>query len=87
MDVLELVTNGRRYITDEAKAEVLMDTFFPTPPLPEGRDPDQAARGRVGHDIRWPSLTKSEVERAIFKSSPDKAPGPDEISFRVWREL
>jgi hypothetical protein len=31
--------------------------------------------------------TKNEVERAIFKSSLDKAPGPDEISFRVWREL
>jgi hypothetical protein len=87
MDVPELVANGRRYITDEAKAEVLMHTFFPTPPLPEGRDPDRAIRGRVGHDIRWPSLTKSEVKRAIFKSSPDKAPGPDEISFRVWREL
>ena len=42
MDVLELVTNGRRYVTDEAKAEVLIDTFFPTPPLPEGRDPDRA---------------------------------------------
>jgi hypothetical protein len=43
--------------------------------------------GRVGHDIRWPSFTKTEVERAFFKSSPDKAPGPDEISFRVRREL
>jgi hypothetical protein len=64
-----------------------MDTFFPTLPLPEGRDPDRAARGRVGHDIRWPPLTKNEVKRAIFKSSPDKALGPDEISFRVWREL
>ena len=42
---------------------------------------------RVGHDIRWPSLTENEVERAIFKSNPDKAPGPDDISFRVWREL
>jgi hypothetical protein len=87
MDVPELVTNGRRYVTDEAKAEVLMDTFFPTPPLPEGRDPDRVVRSRVGHDIGWPPLTKNEVERAIFKSNPDKAPGPDEISFRVWREL
>jgi hypothetical protein len=37
--------------------------------------------------IEWLSLTKLEIERAIFKSSPDKAPGPDGISFRVWREL
>ena len=87
MDVLELVINGRRYITDEAKAEVLIDTFFPMLPLPEGRDPDRAVRSRAGYDIRWLPLTKNEVERAIFKSNPDKAPGPDEISFRMWREL
>lgn len=87
MDVPELVANGRRYVTDEEKAEVLMDTFFPIPPLPKGRDPSRAARSRVEHNTKWPPLTKNEVERAIFKSSPDKAPGPDEISFRVWREL
>jgi hypothetical protein len=87
MDVLELVANSRRYVTDEAKAEVLMDTFFPTLPLPEGRDPSRAARGRIEHDIKWPPLTKNEAERAIFKSNPDKALGSDEISFRVWREL
>ena len=87
MDVPELVANGRRYVTDEEKAEVLMDTFFPTPPLPEGHDPSRAASGKVEHNTKWPPLTKNEAERAIFKSSPDKAPGPDEISFRVWREL
>jgi hypothetical protein len=37
--------------------------------------------------IKWLSLTKLEIERAIFRSSPDKATGPDGISFRVWREL
>jgi hypothetical protein len=35
MDVPELVANGRKYVTDEAKAEVLMDTFFPVLPLLE----------------------------------------------------
>jgi hypothetical protein len=87
MDVPELVENGQSYVTDEAKAEVLMDTLFPTPPLPEGRDPDRAVRSRAGRDIRWPLLIKNEVERAISKSNPDKAPGLDETSFRVWREL
>jgi hypothetical protein len=32
-------------------------------------------------------LTKHEVERAIFRSSPDKSPRSDGITFRVWREL
>jgi hypothetical protein len=44
MDVLELIANGRTYETDKDKAELLMSTFFPTPPVPEGSDPDQADR-------------------------------------------
>jgi ribonuclease HI len=87
MDVPELTANGRTYETDKDKAELLMSTFFPTPPLPEGCDPDQAVRNTSEQAIEWPPLTKEEVERAVFRSNPDKAPGPDEISFRVWREL
>jgi hypothetical protein len=41
----------------------------------------------VARQVEWLNLTKHEIERAIFRSSPDKAPGLDEISFRVWREL
>jgi ribonuclease HI len=87
MDVPDLVTNGQRYKTDEGKAEVLMATFFPTPPIPEGPDPERLIGNSERHTIEWPPLTKHEAERAIFRSNPDKAPGPDEISFRVWREL
>jgi hypothetical protein len=86
MDVPELVAIGRTYETDEDKAELLMSTFFPTPPTPEGCEPDRAI-GANAQTIEWPPLTKEEVERAVFRSNPDKAPGPDEISFRVWREL
>jgi hypothetical protein len=87
VDVPELVANSRTYRSDEEKAELLMATFFPTPPIPAGLDPDPIARSDVEPDIQWPPLTKDEVERAIFRSNPDKAPGPDELSFRVWREL
>jgi hypothetical protein len=72
MDVLELVAYGRRYVTDEAKAKVLMNTFFPTLPLPEGRDPDRAVRSRAGHDIGRPPLTKNEVERLFLRATPIK---------------
>jgi hypothetical protein len=51
MDVPELVTNGQRFTTDEGKAEVLMATFFPTPPMPEGRDPARERKGNTAHDI------------------------------------
>jgi hypothetical protein len=87
MDVPELVVNGQRFETDKGKAEVLMATFFLTPPMPKGHDPDHETGGSTTHNIKWPPLTKDEVERAIFRSNPDKALGPDEISFRVWREL
>jgi hypothetical protein len=70
MNVTELVADGQRYVTDEAKAEVLMDTFFLTPPLPEGRDPDRAVRGRVGHDIRWPSLSEERGREGYLQKQP-----------------
>jgi hypothetical protein len=83
MDVPDLVANDQRYETDEAKAGVFMTTFFPTPPVPEGRDLERPSRNRDKPAIEWPRLTKHEVKRAIFKSNPDQASGPDEISFRV----
>ena len=43
--------------------------------------------GVSGETIEWPELTLYEVEAAIFKSNQDKVPGPDEITFRVWREI
>jgi hypothetical protein len=51
--------------------------------MPKGHDPDYETGGSITHNIKWPLLIKDEVERAIFRSNPDKAPGLDEISFRV----
>jgi hypothetical protein len=87
MDIPELSVDGQRYQSDEEKAKALMEAFFPTPPMPEA--PSNRARRAVyqARPLEWPRLTKHEVERAIFRSNPDKAPGIDEISFRVWREL
>jgi hypothetical protein len=55
--------------------------------MPGGREPVQAAVAASEQAIEWPLLTKEEVEKAVFRNNPDKTPGPDEISFRVWREL
>jgi hypothetical protein len=82
-----LKANNQEYCTDEEKAGVLMSTFFPKqsePVLAEQRTRQQSSRRE---SPTWPSLTRQEVERAIFKSSPDKSPGSDGITFRVWREL
>ena len=87
MDMPELLTGGQTYGTDEEKARILMATFFPTPPAPEEGEETTDNRNHRNPSLAWPFLRKHEVEQAIFRSNPDKAPGPDEISFRVWREL
>jgi hypothetical protein len=86
MDIPELVVGETRYQSDSEKAKVLMDTFFPMPPMPEVSNDPTEQSGRA-EPIDWPPLSKHEIKRAIFKSNPDKAAGLDEVSFRVWREL
>ena len=83
----DLKDGEHEYCTDEEKAGVLMSTFFPKQPDPvqAGERPRQQSAQR--ENLTWPLLIKHEVERAIFKSSPDKSPGSDGITFRVWREL
>ena len=80
----ELVADGDRARTDAQKAEILMEAFFPVPPEPEG---GTRYDRQPGQSPEWPELTMHETEKAIFESSQDKAPGPDEITFRAWREL
>jgi hypothetical protein len=87
---------------DKEKAGLLLDSFFPKPPKPVDRvitsiKPELATRlGRRRHEyagkevplrIKLPQLTPEEVEAAIMQSKSDKAPGMDEITFRVWKEL
>ncbi|PSK37231.1 hypothetical protein B9Z65_1973 [Elsinoe australis] len=80
----DLVIGEERAKTDTRKAEVLMEAFFLVPPEPEeGTRYDR----RPGRSPEWPELTMHEIETAIFKSSRDKAPGPDEITFRAWGEM
>jgi len=80
----DLVAGGERAKTDMRKAEILMEAFFPVPPKPEG---ESRYNRRPGQSPDWPELTMHEIETAIFRSSQDKAPGLDEITFRVWREI
>jgi hypothetical protein len=94
---------GDTEVTDDKdKADLLLNSFFPVPPQPVSRDstsvkpklvtrngsrPCEYAGKKVPLRIRLPHLTLREVEAAIMQSKPDKAPGLDEITFRVWKEL
>jgi len=60
----------------------LLRAFFPPPPSCE---PEGAPGGYS--QLPWEPITKDEVKNAVFRASPDKAPGRDGLPARVWREL
>lgn len=70
------------------KQTPLLQTFFPPQPAPQGgQEVDETAIEAEVTDPIGSRLLEEEVERAIFSSNPRKAPGPDNLSFRVWQEL
>jgi exonuclease III len=83
-NIPDLTMNSVTADTDLKKAEVLINTFFPQPPKAEEGIREPYLQGRKP---KWPELTIHEVREAIFKSSKDRAPGLDELTFRAWHEL
>ena len=83
-----LKAEGCTHEEDEDKARVLIQTFFPPQPEPQG---GQTTEGNLKEaeagDPIGDRLLEGEVEKAIFSSNPRKAPGPGDISFQVWQEL
>jgi hypothetical protein len=81
-----LSIDGRTARQDKDKADMLMETFFPVPPVPEA--PVQQATNRQPRSIIVPhQITIQEATRAIFASNPKKAAGVDGLTFKVWQEL
>lgn len=79
-----LVKDDKAASTDEEKAEMLMETFFPPQATPREPGVNQAIQPEP---VAMAPLTEDEVKRAIFTANPRKAPGADGLTFRVWREL
>jgi hypothetical protein len=66
------------------KVEMLIRTFFLPQPEPEARLEDTPVEGNDNSsDLVHNPIQEKEVWEAIFSSNPRKAPGPDEIPFRV----
>jgi hypothetical protein len=63
-------------------ARELLQAFFPTPPPCEHEDAPTSY-----NQLPWEPIAKHEVQAAVFRASPDKAPGRDGLPARVWREL
>lgn len=71
--------------TDQGKAEALIKTFYP--PQPEPQADQEENRGEQQPAILYWKITEQEVCRAIFASSPKKAPGLDDTSFLIWQKI
>ena len=59
----------------------LLDHFFPAPP-----PPTQADINLSGFTDYFP-LSKEEISSALAKSASSTAPGPDTISYDVWKKI
>lgn len=78
-------SNGETVEEDDQIAEELMREFFPPAPTPTA--PSPVSEGVNEPQLEHEPLTVMEVKRAIFRTKPDKAPGPDGLPARVWKEL
>lgn len=67
----------------EEKAEVLRQTFFPPPPQADISD----TKGyEYPPPIDCPDITMTEIERAVRRASPNKAPGADGITNGILHQ-
>lgn len=81
-----LQKDGQCFEEDNEKAQILLQTFFPPQPKPQLQGLDEPPTASQNDPIAQ-LLTEQEIKRAIFSSNPRKAPGLDDIPFRVWQEL
>ncbi|KAF2195130.1 hypothetical protein K469DRAFT_681483 [Zopfia rhizophila CBS 207.26] len=78
-------------IRDAEKAAKYLDLqantlFARVPPIKKARADDQTTTSVLPNAADEP-IAKHEVKVAVFRASPDKAPGRDGLPARMWREL
>ena len=85
--VIPILTKGEvEAKTDDDKSKMLMDTFFPVPPMPVNPNREKHSFNKGSDGIGHP-ITVQEIETAIRSSNPKKAAGIDELKFEVWRNI
>ena len=71
--------------TNDQKADAFQKVFFPPPSIANISDINDPAAYRFQASCSF-NITKQQIQTAIEKLAPNKAPGPDEISNKVLKE-
>ena len=79
-----LRSTDQTYNDDQEKAHALLQAFFP--PLPNILDEPQEGRQRPD-PLPMGTIAPHEVEAALKKMAPWKAPGPDGLPAVVWQQI
>jgi hypothetical protein len=83
-----LKAEGCTHEKDKDKAKILIQTFFPLQPEPQGGQIDKRnSKEAETEDLIGDRLLEDKVEKAIFSSNPRKASGPRDISFLLELQL
>ena len=67
--------------TPEGINSALLDHFFPAPPLPTLADVN------LSPFVDYFPVSQEEIAAALAKSSSSAAPGPDNISYDIWKRV
>ena len=73
----------REVSDDSAIADELLRSFFPPTAQPTGDTLLPPAQ----QQLPWERLQKHEIRQALWTANQDKAPGPDGLPTRVWKEV
>jgi hypothetical protein len=82
-----LSTPGGIADSADEKVQALRDVFFPPPPLADLSDIQPTATSNRPDSIPFPPITMQELEGAIRRTPPNKAPGADGIPNKIWKLL
>lgn len=77
-----LIVGEAEHTTNQDKARVLMDSFFP-PTAP----PETTASTQPKLELTWQPITETEIQRCLGAAKGKKAPGPDGLPMLVWKKV
>jgi len=80
-NIAKLTVGDRETSTEPEMAEVLLEQFFSQ--RAEAEIPEETT---LPTPVPWPALTRTELQDAVRRMKPHKAPGPDGLPTVAWQK-